>query len=1091
MVEFNTTGDPVSTETNRSMRKKISNVYSKAAKVSDKMIPDEYSLQGHDQFQISDYDKKPGFASFLPGIGGPDGVPLWCLYVNRGQAISSFGVGNKDNSIVEFLPANWAYQLAGIQGFRTFCKIDGKYYEPFQSDLTSQQHDFQRKMWVQMDRLGIQEENLTVGLRFDVTYFCPVNKPIGSLVRMLSITNISSKAHSVKGIDGLPLIMPAGFTDVGVKTMRHIHEAYASVRMVGEHVPFYAAKVLAHDRAEIEEVRKGNFYASWLSDGGHLLPVEPYYDADLIFGVNQNLVTPHNFIEQIMLDRKQQVPENKLACAMAPFNVRIEPGETMTLVSLAGMAPNDSMLTSFLSEFKTLSDFEQESQKSKQLIQSVTDPVFMVSSDPRLDAYTRQNYLDNVLRGGIPELKPSKAGPTLLHLYSRRHGDAERDYNFFDLPAHPLSSGEGNYRDICQNRRSDIWFYPEVWDREIRMFVNLLQADGYNPLSIKGYQWRLSEQSDPMQWCQTAEPKAQTAFKKLISEWFLPGEIVAWSDYYKVEIPDRAKWLDTILSQCQVKIVASGHEGGYWIDHWTYVIDMLEAFEAVYPDKIEGILTNDADIGWFFESANVVDRKKKYLRRKNGPLQLDAVVDADTPPVELPPVTVLGKLCAMLSVKAVSLDYEGRGIEMEAGRPGWNDAMNGLPGLFGSSTCEAIETLRLAKWLLATFSEMPDTDMPVEVAGLVDEVIEDLKGSYDWDRSTKIREAFREKIYANNSDKVLRVPGQKLQQLLEGIISRFEKGVDGSIDPQTDLLHTYYSHKPLDAKENKSSAKDLPRTNGFVPMDISQFQAEPLPLFLEGQVHLLRVCSTEKARKIYHAVRKSPLLDKKLQMYKLNECLESCPPEIGRARTFSRGWFENESIWLHMSTKYLLELLRNDLYDEFYADAETMLVPFMDPKQYGRSILENSSFIASSDCPNPDARGRGFIARLSGTTAEYIHIWLLLTVGKQPFTMRDGQLNFALNPVLPSDWFTEKTVEAEWCGEKIEIPENAFACAMLGNILLVYHNPARRNTYGADAVRPAKYLLDNKHEIAASEITGTIAEKIRQREIQRVDVWLE
>ena len=24
------------------------------------------------------------------------------------------------------------------------------------------------------------------------------------------------------------------------------------------------------------------------------------------------------------------------------------------------------------------------------------------------------------------------------------------------------------------------------------------------------------------------------------------------------------------------------------------------------------------------------------------------------------------------------------GIEMEAGKPGWNDAMNGLPGLFGS-----------------------------------------------------------------------------------------------------------------------------------------------------------------------------------------------------------------------------------------------------------------------------------------------------------------------------------------------------------------------------------------------------------------------
>ena len=1050
-------------------------------------ISDEYTLDEQGQFQIKHYDQQPAFASFLPGIGGPDGVPLWCLYVNRGQAISSFGIGNKDNAVVEFLPANWAYQLAGIQGFRTFCKSDGQYYEPFQNDLISRQHTLQRKMFVQMDRLIIQEENQTIGLRFEVTYFCPVNKPIGSLARILRITNIASNPHRLEGLDGLPLVIPAGFTDVGIKTMRRIHEAYASVRMVAGRVPFYAAKVLAHDEAEVEEVRKGNFYASWLNEGGRLRPVEPYYDSDLIFGGNQDLVTPHNFVEQMVLDRSQQVPENKLACAMSPFNAKLEPNETMTMVSLAGMAPNESMLTAFLAEFKTLSDFEQESQQSRQLIQSLTQPAFMVSSLPKLDDYTRQNYLDNILRGGVPELMPSKTGPTLLHLYSRRHGDAERDYNFFDLPACPMSSGEGNYRDICQNRRNDIWFYPEVWDQEIRMFVSLLQADGYNPLSIKGYRWCLSEESDPLQWCPTIEPAARTAFGKLVSECFLPGQVLAWSDYYKVDITDRSEWLNTILSNCRVELVASGHEGGYWIDHWTYILDLMEAFDAVYPDKTNEILTQDADIDWFFEMAHVVDRKKKYLRRKNGPLQLDAVVDTDLSPVHLPPVTVLGKLCATLAIKAVSLDSEGRGIEMEAGRPGWNDAMNGLPGLFGSSTCEAVETLRLAKWLLKVLPEVPATDFPVEVARLIENVIKESKKEFDWERSTGIREAFREKIYANRSDKMTQLSGHKLQQLLEGIISRFEKGLNNSVDPESGLLHTYYSHHPLDAKDQKNAS----RSDGSTSLDISRFEAKPLPLFLEGQVHWLRVCSTEKARQIYQAVRQSSLLDTKLQMYKLNECLHSCPPEIGRARTFSRGWFENESIWLHMSTKYLLELVNNELYEEFYTDAETMLVPFMDPKVYGRSILENSSFIASSDCPDPEARGRGFVARLSGTTAEFIHIWLLLTAGQRPFTMDDGQLRLSLQPALPAKWFTEKAVSAQWGDQQAQIPENAFACALLGDILLVYHNPGRRNTYGKNSVRPVKYLLDNQDEVAASEMTAATAEQIRQRKVKRIDVWLK
>jgi hypothetical protein len=1064
----------------------ITDVYKKTAKASDMKMSDEYTLGEQGRFQITHYDRQPAFASFLPGIGGPDGVPLWCLYVNRGQAVSSFGVGNKDHAVVEFLSANWAYQLAGVQGFRTFCKIDGQYYEPFQNDLNSGQHTFQRKMGVQMDRLFIQEENQTLGLRFEVTYFSPVNKPIGSLARLLTITNTASKPHRLDGLDGLPLILPAGFTDVGIKTMRRIHEAYASVRMVSGSVPFYAAKVLAHDEAEVEEVRKGNFYASWLSKDGLLVPIEPYYDSDLIFGGNQDLVTPHTFIEQLVLDRRQQVPENKLPCAMAPFNIKLEPNETMTLVSLAGMAPNESMLTSFLTQFKNLSDLEQQSQQSRKLISSLTQPAFMVSSLPQLDAYARQNYLDNILRGGVPAIMPSKRGPALLHLYSRRHGDAERDYNFFDLPACPLSSGEGNYRDICQNRRSDIWFYPEVWDQEIRMFVSLLQADGYNPLSVKGYRWCLCKESDPMQWCPTIEPAARVAFKNLIGSSFLPGQILAWSDYYNVNIPDRSQWLKDILSYCEIKLVASGHEGGYWIDHWTYIMDLLEAFDAVYPDKTNEILTRNRDIEWFFEPAHVVDRSKKYLKRKNGPLQLDAVVDADNLPANLPRVTVFGKLCALLAIKAVSLDFEGRGIEMEAGRPGWNDAMNGLPGLFGSSTCEAVETLRLAKWLLKTLPEIPDTDLPVEVAKLIENVNEELTKEFDWDRSSQIRETFRAKVYANHSDKTAQIPGGQIQQLLDGIISRFEGGLNRSVDSDTGLMHTYYSHLPLDAKKSD----DGYCSDGSVCLEINRFEAKPLPLFLEGQVHWLKVCSKDKARQIYHAVRQSPLLDKQLQMYKLNECLQSCSPEIGRARTFSRGWFENESIWLHMSTKYLLELVNNGLYEEFYTDAETMLVPFMDPKVYGRSILENSSFIASSDCPDPAARGRGFVARLSGTTAEFIHIWLLLTVGRTPFTMKDGRLSLGLKPALPAQWFTEKAVDVQWGDQRIQIPENAFACAMLGSILLVYHNPDRRSTYGENAVRPVKYRLDDHQEITGSEITGDVAQKIRRRDVQRIDVWL-
>jgi hypothetical protein len=84
---------------------------------------------------IEDYGALPPFASFLPGIAGPMGIPTWVFYVNRGQAIADFGAESKDKPVMEFQPANKAYQTTPFTGFRTFIKIrrEGSvdYYEPF------------------------------------------------------------------------------------------------------------------------------------------------------------------------------------------------------------------------------------------------------------------------------------------------------------------------------------------------------------------------------------------------------------------------------------------------------------------------------------------------------------------------------------------------------------------------------------------------------------------------------------------------------------------------------------------------------------------------------------------------------------------------------------------------------------------------------------------------------------------------------------------------------------------------------------------------------------------------------------------------
>jgi hypothetical protein len=82
------------------------------------------------------------------------------------------------------------------------------------------------------------------------------------------------------------------------------------------------------------------------------------------------------------------------------------------------------------------------------------------------------------------------------------------------------------------------------------------------------------------------------------------------------------------------------------------------------------------------------------------------------------------------------------------------------------------------------------------------------------------------------------------------------------------------------------------------------------------------------------------------------------PSNVGRLLAFSPGWLENQSIWLHMTYKFLLELLRGRLYDEFYAELTTNLVPFMNASVYGRSPLEATSYIVSSAFPDASLHGK-------------------------------------------------------------------------------------------------------------------------------------
>ena len=65
-------------------------------------------------YKQNNYQVKKPFSSFLSGISGKNGIPMWAYYINRGQVISSFGLENKNGSLLAKALARNLYRQDGI-----------------------------------------------------------------------------------------------------------------------------------------------------------------------------------------------------------------------------------------------------------------------------------------------------------------------------------------------------------------------------------------------------------------------------------------------------------------------------------------------------------------------------------------------------------------------------------------------------------------------------------------------------------------------------------------------------------------------------------------------------------------------------------------------------------------------------------------------------------------------------------------------------------------------------------------------------------------------------------------------------------------
>ena len=869
-----------------------------------------YRLTDEHAFVIENYQHAHPFSSFLPGLAGKEGIPLWAFYVNRGQVMSSFGIHNKDFAITEFFPADKAYQTVPVQGFRTFIRggkeKNNSLFEPF--SFMKDNDSVKETLTISTNHIQLDYYNDERGLTLKIEYYALPNEPIAALVREVTLKNVSGQELDIEMVDGLASIFPSGVENAAYKELGNTLKSWFDVETLDDHVNYYYLRGSTEDEADVSDVNNGNFYASLavLNDKEQL--IKPIYDRSLVFGDDLTLQHPAGLdkTDFSKLHDKQQVSTNKVSSGFTPIQTKLPSNDSIKLFTVIGHTENREAVSSFISENFNGEKLAGYKKAAKSISEQLTDVVKTETSEALFDAYVTQNYLDNGLRGGFPTVFENKDDYKIFYLYSRKHGDLERDYNFFSISPTYYSQGNGNYRDVNQNRRLDVLFQPKVQDSNLQQFVNLLQLDGYNPLAVKEVQFTLDSATFDFSKYNLLE----TDIEKLVlffNKPFAPGDVLKFVEKENIDLSlPFEEFLTDILMDSDESLKAE-HGEGFWVDHWTYNLDLLDSYLAVYPDQEQSLFFGKS-YRFFDSPASVNTRDTKYVDNDGVLRQYHAVkVNEDKLKMQqdtgeqwlrsdygkgaIYETNLYSKLFLLAANKTATIAPFGLGIEMEAGKPGWNDALNGLPGMFGASTSELYELKRLIKQLRDVTNNDIGILLPKEAEVLITGLAKYISQHPSqnelayWKDVTGLRETYRSKIHYGISGESVQIDSNELLRI-------FGERVDSalaSVETYTnqDLVPTYFYFEAEVNEHDKS--------------DILNFKAHAVTPFLEGVVKKLKLSETpEEAEKTYQAVRKSDIYDEKLGMYKTSTPIANEPYELGRAKSFTPGWLENESyscIW--------------------------------------------------------------------------------------------------------------------------------------------------------------------------------------------------
>jgi len=635
-------------------------------------------MHGERYYVIHNAEKLPPF--FISVVSDSD---HWLFIASNGGLTA--GRVSPETALFPYLPVDRIYESNSHTGSKTLLKITKAKqtysWEPYNKDFN---HQYRISQNLYKNTLGdkICFEEINHDLQLAFRYSWNTSDEYG-FCRQCELHNLADESVSVKMIDGLQNILPAGTPRLTQSSSSNLIDAYKWNELdQSSGLAMFTVYSGITDRAQPSESLNANTVFTLGFKHPQILLSNTQLDKFRCGETLQNEVHQRGVRGAYLLNVEFEVAASKSQNWQIVANVEQSQSQVCEMIQQLENSP------------KLAADIDVSiAQGSDQLarIMAATDG-FQVTNEETVAVHHYANTLFNTLRGGVfdehyricvadfiatlktfnlslfeKHLHALESLPEKLERYQfsqftqalndkqidrlvaeylpvtfgRRHGDPSRPWNQFEIKlkdrdGNRLLSYQGNWRDIFQNWEALCFSYPEFIESVIAKFVNASTIDGYNPYRITkgGIDWEVEEPEDP------------------------------WSFI------------------------------GYWGDHQIiYLLKMLELSEKFHPQKLNDLLHQV-----IFCYANVPYRIKSFeAMLQNAKSTVDYAeqsalniaqkvqqVGADGKLIgdqngDVYLVNLLEKLLVPLLCKLGNLVVDG-GIWLNTQRPEWNDANNALVG---------------------------------------------------------------------------------------------------------------------------------------------------------------------------------------------------------------------------------------------------------------------------------------------------------------------------------------------------------------------------------------------------------------------------